>query len=772
MVPGVFMIKNDVLTNIEEYIDVSYLEQLEQKYNLIIEGNSLFKKDKKEAINFYLNLLDHELFLNDYYPFMQLSRLYEAHGRNIKEVEILISFFKSKRYCNNSKLNYFKGRLKELSKKGYLDKSEISSLESEFKKYSAKNWELSRKPVPTAFEVKKEYENMVKVHKKFDDKYYDDFLAFDENSSSETKINIKQNIINKGEQLLDEKSYPRAISFFKALINHKLFINDYYPYSNLSKCYRKTKQRLEEIDILIKFFKSDISCDFDQVNWFKRRLEYHGKYGFIIHSKIDKLVSEFKNNISLNEPSDEDIVGDIVNTVKSEVNTKIYENKEIITDETDNNQVSDVNQPSYEILNEEENKKNIVYHDFKSNKIEIDSKMDTNNGINIREREQMNKVIEIMESGKTESQAAKLINIPIQKIFKWINLGKRNSNENTTYFYQELIRIKDKNRVESNNKTKFDVVKSENIEEVPNQVRDFKQDNLNKNNSDDSQIKEITSFNLDTIEDDEIKLLVSKFNDYIKNPFYKMDVRQFNLSLQDIEHVKNEIFNDILLKKIDNISNNFRDIFINYCKVYSENKNTKQTLDFENHFNEVNTNQYDELIIEECKLKTIDDYKSNKINQDEIKIRYNYHLKRKVREQKQLKELENIKKSPDAPTIKELLTIDEQNEIYCDIEQKICGNEGLNEIVLDYVRFLMKRKVEKNKSIARKKLSNFIANQKYFLEITGLNSNQIEDFIKNMELLIEINQIKHAEINEVKIKELSSTYLNAGKLFYEVNYGI
>ena len=47
------------------------------KYNIKREGLDLEKEDPEEAIKFYKDLLNDELFVNDYYPYRRLVLMYK-----------------------------------------------------------------------------------------------------------------------------------------------------------------------------------------------------------------------------------------------------------------------------------------------------------------------------------------------------------------------------------------------------------------------------------------------------------------------------------------------------------------------------------------------------------------------------------------------------------------------------------------------------------------------------------------------------------------------
>ena len=71
---------------------------------------------------------------------------------------------------------------------------------------------------------------------------------------------IKYELKMKGLNL--EKENPqKAIDFYKELLNHKYFINDYYLYRRLVIQYKKTKEFDKKVNVIRCFFKSKIYCN-------------------------------------------------------------------------------------------------------------------------------------------------------------------------------------------------------------------------------------------------------------------------------------------------------------------------------------------------------------------------------------------------------------------------------------------------------------------------------------------------------------------------------
>lgn len=89
---------------------------------LVRKGEKLLKSnDFKGAVSFYAKLINEEVFVNDVYPYMTLSKIYRKMGIYDAEVNVIVRFLKSGITSGDDDMNYFKARLSELEEKGYFD---------------------------------------------------------------------------------------------------------------------------------------------------------------------------------------------------------------------------------------------------------------------------------------------------------------------------------------------------------------------------------------------------------------------------------------------------------------------------------------------------------------------------------------------------------------------------------------------------------------------------------------------------------------------------
>ena len=116
------------------------------------------------------------------------------------------------------------------------------------------------------------------------------------------KADLKYDLIQNGIDLLKDGKTEKAIGFYNDLLHNELFSNDYYPYLKLSEIYSDTYMYEEEIQIIVKFFKSGISASKDILNEFKKRLKRLDNMGYFDYkSNMESLEYEFiqKNSVNI-----------------------------------------------------------------------------------------------------------------------------------------------------------------------------------------------------------------------------------------------------------------------------------------------------------------------------------------------------------------------------------------------------------------------------------------------------------------------------------------
>lgn len=262
-------------------------EKINLKHSLIKQGEYLKRNNSEDALLFYKELLSHEFFANDYYPYKMMSKICKENQYYSDEADIIIRFFKSGIYCDERQFRWFKRRLKQLSKKNYFDFSQMPSLEEEFNH----NGNLNKDNIDTPVLCSEKIISSTSI----------DETVSDVSDTLKSQEDIKYDLIVEGNKLINDKNYGKAIDFHKHLLNHELFINDYYLYKILSKLYHYNNQFGDEVNIIKSFFKSGIYCNEKQFRWFIRRLKKLSRDNYFDFTEISELKEQFKNNGALNK---------------------------------------------------------------------------------------------------------------------------------------------------------------------------------------------------------------------------------------------------------------------------------------------------------------------------------------------------------------------------------------------------------------------------------------------------------------------------------------
>ena len=698
-----------------------YLKDLNRKYRLIVNGDKFIEnKSFNEARDYYLQLLNHELFINDYYPFLKLSIIYKELDDLENEVNIIKKLFSSGIYCDEKTFRYFKSRLSDLNCDGDFDE-----LEKSFMEVNLKNKKLINLPVVSSSVVKKINYNQLSR----DYKFFKDLLIFEEDSSLELKIKFKYKLIRTGDELLENYQYFEAIDYFNKLLKHSLFKNDAYSYLILSKVFKSLSQKDYEKKIILEFFNSEIYCDFDDFEYFKTRLD---KLNYNNMAAVEKKYDKSRLNKDVSNvpvPSSK-----IIKEYYKPLNRCIGEKTviESLIAQIPNDFLIDFERNHIVVDDVEE-------FDFKDDSSEV-FEFTTVKNIDLKERILMINILKLIKSGVSRSQAAKILNCNILSLSKWFDEGKRKSNLNSFYFYSQLIKIDEKSNVTKYKNNKYDFSKSK----------------IQEDNDNPSIIQKFTLTS-------EMQFLIDGFDIFINSPFYENILNKFILPMWDVEIIKNRIFDDILLGNIAGSNVDFNEVFSEYFKNFINFEYQLSDEEFEEIFDEIDTSNYSDDLIFDARIRTVYDFNSGRITKVNIKSRYSYNLKKINKEYNQLSRLEVIKENPNVPSAKKFLSQREVDDIYKMTENVIKSEHGLNGIVLDFVRYAMNSQINKNKKEAFVEFDKF-NDKKHLMEITNLNERQVNDFINQFKFLINKNKIKVKDINENFIKKLGLNFLPSRKI--------
>ena len=88
----------------------------------------------------------------------------------------------------------------------------------------------------------------------------------------------KRKLIEMGNAYIENGEYEKGFYFFRRLLKNDLFINDDYPYINLSRVYREANLYEQEIQIIMQFMNSGIKSK--NMDYFKKRLDELSEMGY------------------------------------------------------------------------------------------------------------------------------------------------------------------------------------------------------------------------------------------------------------------------------------------------------------------------------------------------------------------------------------------------------------------------------------------------------------------------------------------------------------
>ena len=114
-----------------------------------------------------------------------------------------------------------------------------------------------------------------------------------------TLIKDKYHMILKGLEL-ENTNLLDAIDYYKSILDHKLFKNDYYIYKSLMYLYDRLNKFEDEIDLIISFFHSGIYCDNYNYVLFLFQLKKLSDDFVVYDGEIDSCLKSFKNKSVVN----------------------------------------------------------------------------------------------------------------------------------------------------------------------------------------------------------------------------------------------------------------------------------------------------------------------------------------------------------------------------------------------------------------------------------------------------------------------------------------
>ena len=257
-----------------------------------------------------------------------------------------------------------------------------------------------------------------------------------------------------------------------------------------------------------------------------------------------------------------------------------------------------------------------------------------------------------------------------------------------------------------------------------------------------------------------VPVLLKMFDKAFAGIWFKRQAKKYKLQDYEIEIIKKSFEDDILNQVIRDEKTDFKKLLKSRCKEFRKNNSRLNEEEIDKLLETFNYSEIDEDIVDECKINVKRDLLDGKISINHVELKLNNYVSRKLEEINQLNELDQIKNDPNTPEIKIYLNSDEMSEIYRITEDEIRSEYGLKDNVETHVEYLIRDKIQDNKSEARGMLSII---QRDLSNLTELNNRQQDEFIRKIEYSIEKYEIRYYDINEEKIIKLSEDFINFGK---------
>ena len=226
-----------------------------EKYNIKNKGLKLEKTNPKKAIEFYKEILGHEYFINDFWPYRRLVLMYKKTKNFEKKTDIIKTFFKSGVYCNNHHYLWFRNKLRTLSEKGYISPEEIDSLTDYFKTHSCINKQKANTPLVIADRIIKQHGEIIIVS---EEKY--------DNKQKQYEYEEKCRELNR------QKRYGDYIELLNHMIDD-LGYRRYMYFQKLCVAYRRLNDHDNELRVINKYMDGKSSRTQVSDEWFEKRLE-------------------------------------------------------------------------------------------------------------------------------------------------------------------------------------------------------------------------------------------------------------------------------------------------------------------------------------------------------------------------------------------------------------------------------------------------------------------------------------------------------------------
>ena len=257
-----------------------------------------------------------------------------------------------------------------------------------------------------------------------------------------------------------------------------------------------------------------------------------------------------------------------------------------------------------------------------------------------------------------------------------------------------------------------------------------------------------------------IEDLLNELDKFFNKPIFMRQLKRYDLDDDELKIVKDEIRLDIINHVISE-SDDIKKIIKTRCKEFRKKHAGIEDSEINNLLDNINVEGIDDDIVKECKNNVKQDFFEGNVTINNVELKFNNYLNKKINESNQLKELDKIKNNPNVPSIKIHLTQEENDEIYRITEMEILSVHGINGSVENRVHYWVNQKIRDNQSIARGRLNSL---KREFSNLTQLSKTQQSEFVYQIEFYISENKLKPYDITEENIIVFSKDFKENGKL--------
>ena len=212
----------------DEFIPIENIEDVNVKADLKEKGKKLEHDDFESAIEFYDELKNHRLFINDYYPYRRQCIIYKNKLKDdLSDWQTIEEVLASKIYLNYHQLIWFENKIKELKEKLDLTSQDIQIMDDLLESYKLdrKQFEAYQNtPVPIAERIIKD-ENGVRL------------LSKEKYDKTQNLFYVKE----LGVGYIRREEYEKAIAYYLELLDSDFLYYRYHAYKQFARILRNMK---------------------------------------------------------------------------------------------------------------------------------------------------------------------------------------------------------------------------------------------------------------------------------------------------------------------------------------------------------------------------------------------------------------------------------------------------------------------------------------------------------------------------------------------------